>query len=147
WTVQGWIADQNRRNELLRTEIAELDRQIKEIEGLENQKERLLARMEIIDRLQRSRPEVVHLFDELVDATPEGVYLSEVRQQQQRIEIKGVAQSSTRVSTLMRNIDNSEWLRDPGLNVVETTAQGQARNSTFAVFAQQVSRSDEEAGQ
>src|SRR5690606_19099928 len=123
--------------------IAELDRQITEIEGLESQKERLLARMEIIDRLQRSRPEVVHLFDELVNATPEGVYLTEVRQEQARIQIKGSAQSSTRVSTLMRNIDGSDWLREPGLDVVETVAQGQARNSTFTVFAQQVSRTDE----
>lgn len=141
-TVQGWISEQNRRNELLRTEIAELDRQITEIESLETQKERLLARMEIIDRLQRSRPEVVHLFDVLVDATPEGVYLTELRQQQSRVEIKGSAQSSTRVSALMRNIDGSEWLRDPGLDVVQTVASGPSRNSQFTIFAQQVPMAD-----
>lgn len=142
-TVQGWTAAQNNRNSILRAEIAELDKQIEEIEGLENQKERLIARMQIIDRLQRSRPEVVHLFDELVETLPEGVYLTQVRQTNDRIEISGSAQSSTRVSSLMRNIDESEWLRNPGLDVVETVEAGRARNAQFKVFAEQISMIDE----
>jgi type IV pilus assembly protein PilN len=141
-TVQGQISSQQSRNAVLTSEIAALDRQIEEILGLESQKERLLARMEIIDQLQRSRPEVVHLFDELVDALPEGVYLTELKQQTTRVELKGSAQSSTRVSALMRNVDSSDWLRDPGLDVVETVATGPARNSQFTIFAQQVSMSD-----
>ena len=143
-TAQGMIANQNARNNMLRTEIAELDKQIDEILGLEAQKERLLARMEIIDQLQRSRPEVVHVFDELVSALPEGVHLTEIRQTDNRIELKGAAQSSTRVSALMRNIDSSDWLRDPGLDVVETTEDGPARNANFTIFAQQVSVNDED---
>ena len=142
-TVQGWTASQQARNGILRTEIAELDQQIDEILGLENQKERLLARMQIIDRLQRSRPEVVHLFDELVDSLPEGVYLTEVKQNSARIELSGAAQSSTRVSALMRNIDGSEWMREPGLDVVETVDTGASRNAQFTIFAQQVSMTDE----
>ncbi len=71
---------QQARNNVLRNEIAELDKQIEEIKGLESQQERLLARMQIIDQLQRSRPEVVHLFDELVNTMPEGVYLTGVKQ-------------------------------------------------------------------
>jgi len=137
-TVQGWISNQNSRNAILTAEIAELDKQIAEIEGLETQKSRLLARMEIIDQLQRSRPEVVHLFDELVDALPEGVHLTELKQTGTRIDIKGEAQSSTRVSALMRNIADSSWLRDPGLDVVQTVDSGPSRNSQFTVFAQQV---------
>lgn len=137
-TVQSWISNQNERNSILEEEIAELDKQIEEISGLETQKNRLIARMEIIDQLQRSRPEVVHLFDELVDALPEGVHLTEIRQNQRRIEIQGEAQSSTRVSALMRNIDASEWLRDPGLEVVETVDDGPSRNSRFRIFAEQV---------
>src|SRR5690606_22999283 len=74
--VDGWIEDQNERNQLLKSEIAVLDKQIAEIQGLEEQKRRLLARMEIIEKLQRSRPEVVHLFDQLVRTLPEGVYLT-----------------------------------------------------------------------
>ena len=118
-TVQGWTSAQQGRNQILRGEIAELDKQIAEITSLESQRERLLARMQVITQLQRSRPEVVHLFDELVNAIPEGVNLIEVVQQGSRVELRGAAQSSTRVSALMRNIDDSEWLRDPGLDVVE----------------------------
>ena len=99
--------------------------------------------MQIIDRLQRSRPEVVHLFDELVDSIPEGVYLTEVKQNNARIEFSGAAQSSTRVSALMRNIDGSEWMREPGLDVVETVDTGPSRNAQFTIFAQQVSMTDE----
>ncbi|HEX7081209.1 MAG TPA: PilN domain-containing protein [Gammaproteobacteria bacterium] len=137
-TVQSWTANQNTRNSILKAEIAELDKQIEEISGLETQKNRLLARMEIIDQLQRSRPEVVHLFDELVNTLPEGVHLTEVRQTGSRIEIKGEAQSSTRVSALMRNIDESEWLRNPGLDVVQTVDSGPSRNARFTIFAEQV---------
>jgi type IV pilus assembly protein PilN len=137
-TVQGWISNQNSRNSILKAEIAELDKQIDEISGLESQKNRLLARMEIIDQLQRSRPEVVHLFDELVETLPEGVHLTQVRQTNARIEVKGEAQSSTRVSALMRNIDGSDWLRDPGLDVVQTVDSGPSRNAQFTIFAQQV---------
>jgi type IV pilus assembly protein PilN len=138
-TVQGWTSAQQDRNELLRGEITEIEKQIKEIEGLRTQRERLLARMQVITQLQRSRPEIVHLFDELVNAMPEGVNLTELVQQGDKIELHGVAQSSTRVSALMRNIDNSDWLRDPGLGIVEARPSGADRNSQFEVFAQQVS--------
>ena len=138
-TVQGWTSDQQARNEILRSEIAALDKQIEEITGLESQRERLLARMQVITQLQRSRPEVVHLFDELVNTMPEGVNLLEVVQRGERIEVRGVAQSSTRVSALMRNIDDSEWLRNPGLDIVEAVTAGVDRNSQFKVFAEQVS--------
>lgn len=142
--VQSQIDGQNQRNAVLNEEIALLDQKIDEILGLENQKERMLARMEIIQQLQQSRPEAVHLFDELVRTLPEGVHLTEVKQADRRVEIQGQAQSSTRVSALMRNIDSSEWLRDPGLDVVQTVTSGPARNSEFTVFAQQVSLNEEE---
>ena len=141
--VQAQIRAQNSRNAILQEEIAELDEQIAEILGLENQKERLLARMEIIQQLQKARPEVVHLFDELVETLPEGVNLTEIRQSGSRIELHGSAQSSTRVSALMRNIDASKWLRDPGLDVVETVDLGPMRNAQFTIFMQQVSMTDE----
>lgn len=137
-TVQGWTSAQRDRNQILRTEITELDKQIAEITGLESQRERLLARMQVITQLQRSRPEIVHLFDELVNTIPEGVNLIEVVQQGDRINLRGTAQSSTRVSALMRNIDGSEWLRNPGLDVVETVTSGVDRNAQFRLFAQQV---------
>ena len=114
------------------------DSQIAEIKTLETQRDRLKARMQIITQLQRSRPEVVHLFDELVNTVPEGVYLTEVAQQGGHIEVKGNAQSSTRVSALMRNIEDSSWLRGPGLEGVDFVTAGTERNAQFRVFAEQV---------
>ncbi len=139
--VQSRISGQNSRNALLKSEIAKLDKQIDQISSLETQKKRLIARMEIIDELQRSRPEVVHLFDELVNALPEGAYLTEIKQDGARIEIRGEAQSSTRVSALMRNIDKSPWLKNPSLDVVETTNDA-AHYSRFTIHCEEVSMVD-----
>jgi len=143
-TVEGWITNQSGRNTILKHEIAELDKQIEEIKGLENQRERLIARMKVIGELQRSRPEVVHLFDEIVKAVPEGIHLTEVKQTGNHIELQGMAQSSTRVSTLMRNIDSSDWLSDPGLDVVQTVANGPEHQSQFKLFAQQVATTNDD---
>jgi type IV pilus assembly protein PilN len=94
--------------------------------------------MQIIEKLQRSRPEIVHLFDELVRTVPDGVYLTALEQNKSRIKIQGVAQSSTRVSTFMRNIDASEWLRNPELEVIEAKS-GQTLGANFTLFADQIS--------
>jgi type IV pilus assembly protein PilN len=137
------ISTQESRNERLTAEIALLDKDIKEIDALERQKERLLARTEIIEQLQKSRPEVVHLFDEICRQLPEGVYLTGMKQTGSRIEIRGVAQSSTRVSALMRKFDASDWLADPEVERVETTQSGSGRTSEFVVYLKQ-RRLDEE---
>jgi type IV pilus assembly protein PilN len=146
-TLQSQISNQQNRNAILKTEIAQLDKQIAEIKGLENQRERLIARMKVIGELQRSRPEVVHLFDEIVNALPEGVHLTELKQTGNRIEFQGVAQSSTRVSTLMRNIDASDWLSDPSLDGIQTVATGQDHVSQFKLFAHQVSTANDDDAQ
>jgi type IV pilus assembly protein PilN len=132
------ISAQEERNELLQAEIRELDKQIERINTLETQKQNFIARMQIIEKLQRSRPEVVHLFDELVRTIPDGTYLTLLEQNKARLKIQGVAQSSTRVSTFMRNIDASEWLRNPELEVIETKS-GQTLGASFTLFADQVS--------
>jgi len=132
------VSSQNARNDRLKAEIVELEKSIEEIDGLERQKERLLARMEIIEQLQKSRPEIVHLFDELARQLPEGVYLTGMKQTGSRVEIRGVAQSSTRVSALMRQIDSSEWLSDPEVERVETKQSGSSRQSEFVVYLKQM---------
>ena len=137
------ISNQQSRNDRLTDEIAELQKSIEEIDGLERQKERLLARMEIIEQLQKSRPEIVHLFDEIARELPEGVHLTGVKQQGKRIEVRGVAQSSTRVSALMRQFDASDWLSDPQVQRVETTQAGASRQAQFVVFINQVSANAE----
>jgi len=150
FVFDGMIGGQRDRNEFLKAEIAALDKQIEEILELENSKSRLLARMEIIEQLQRSRPGIVHVFDELVTAMPEGVFLKSVKQTGRRIEMVGVAESNTRVSALMRNIDDSEWLTKPDLEVVEVKpigGRGQAtgpKASEFTVFARTVAQPGEE---
>lgn len=138
------INGQMQRNARLEAEIIELEKSIEEIDGLERQKERLLARMEIIEQLQRSRPEIVHLFDEITRQLPEGVYLTGMKQTGASIEVEGIAQSSTRVSALMRQIDSSEWLTDPGVVKVETTEDGPARQAEFVVNLSQVRTVDDE---
>jgi len=139
------IDAQEQRNDKLRAEIKKLDQQIEEINNLESAKQRFIARMEIIEKLQRSRPEIVHVFDEIVRTLPDGVYLTGVKQTDKKFKFEGVAQSSTRVSSFMRNIDGSEWLRNPELEVVQT-GKDKAPGSNFTLYAQQVSTAGQDVG-
>jgi type IV pilus assembly protein PilN len=139
------IDGQERRNEQLRVEIKKLDQQIQEITDLETSKQKFIARMEIIEKLQRSRPEIVHVFEEIVRTLPDGVYLTGVKQTDKRFKFDGVAQSSTRVSSFMRNIDGSEWLRNPELEVVQTNKDNKGPpGSNFTLYAQQVSNAGQD---
>ena len=142
--VSSMIDAQNRRNELLKSEIAELDKAIEQILALEEQKAHMISRMEVIDRLQASRPEVVKLFDQIVATLPEGVYLTSVKQSGKKIEFDGVAQSSTRVSAFMRNIDASETLSSPELKVIQTGSNA-GPGAQFTLFASQRAAPGEEA--
>jgi type IV pilus assembly protein PilN len=130
----GWIDAQTAKNDLLKREIVKLDAQIADIQDLETRKQRLVARMEIIEKLQRSRPEVVHLFDEMVKTVPDGIYLTQLKETNRKLEIHGVAQSSTRVSTFMRNIDASTWMDNPVLQVVESAKDSTTGGSSFTLF-------------
>ena len=134
----SWIDAQRAKNDLLTREIGKLDSQITDILDLENRKQRLLARMEIIDKLQRSRPEIVHLLDDMVRTVPEGVYLTSIKQTGKKLEIHGIAQSSTRVSTYMRNIDASSWIANPVLQVVESAPNSPTGGSSFTLFTDTV---------
>ena len=117
YLMYGSMIDaQQHRNDMLRAQIKTLDKQIEEINDLESSKQKYIARMEIIEKLQRSRPEIVHVFEEIVRTLPEGVYLTSVKQTNKRLKFEGVAQSSTRVSSFMRNIDASTWMDNPELS-------------------------------
>jgi type IV pilus assembly protein PilN len=139
------IESQMHRNDQLRVQIKKLDKQIEEINDLESAKQKFIARMEIIEKLQRSRPEIVHVFDTIVRTLPEGVYLTAVKQTGSTLKFEGIAQSSTRVSSFMRNIDGSQWLRNPSLEVVQTS-KGPGTGSSFALTAQQVTASAPDDG-
>jgi type IV pilus assembly protein PilN len=131
------IQAQVRRNDQLRAEIKQVDKQIEEINNLESAKQKFIARMRIIEQLQRSRPEIVHVFDEIVRTLPDGVYLTSVKQNSSKLKFEGVAQSSTRVSSFMRNIDGSDWLKNPELEVVQT-AKNSSPGSSFTLTADEV---------
>lgn len=142
--MDSMVSAQQARNDKLNGEIAELDKQIEKINSLEADKARFIARMEVIEKLQRSRPEIVHIFDEITKQIPDGVYLTAITQTGARLKFEGVAQSSTRVSAFMRNIDASSYLKDPDLEVVETKRDN-ASGASFVLFAQQSGGGEEPA--
>ena len=123
------IDNQLSRNALLRTEIAKLDAQIKEIDKLRDQIQQVIARKSVVETLQANRNEAVHLLDQLVRQLPEGVYLRSVKQVDKKVTIIGYAQSNARVSTLMRNVEGSPWIERPELveiKLVPVPAQARA---------------------
>ena len=143
---KSMISSQEARNDRLRVEIKIVDRQIEQINDLESQKQRFIARMQVIEKLQRSRSEVVHLFDEIAKTIPDGTYLTSFTQEGKKLKFEGVAQSSTRVSTFMRSISASQWMKDPELEVVESKPGNTVGNS-FILDAQQIVTSgDEDTG-
>lgn len=143
---QALIDGQKKRNSLLDQEIVALNVRIRQIEKLEKTKADLLARMNIIQQLQESRPEIVHLFDELVVSVPDGVFVTQVSQSGNRVEVKGRAQSNARVSAFMRNVHASRWINDPQLLVIENKDQTGTGLSHFRLsFTQQRISDDEQS--
>jgi type IV pilus assembly protein PilN len=100
--------------------------------------------MEVIETLQRSRPEIVHIFDEIAKQLPDGVYLTAISQTGRRLKFEGVAQSSTRVSTFMRNIEASNYLKNPDLELVETR-RNDVIGASFILYADQSGAAEPEA--
>jgi type IV pilus assembly protein PilN len=148
--IGGSIDYQNQRNEYLKSEVALLDQKIKEIENLETKKKRLIAKMEVIQQLQLSRPEIVHLFDELARTIPEGVQLTDVTQTDRLLVMNGIAQSNARISVYMRNLESSQWLQDPVLNVIEAKAESKdkkdQRGNKFTLQVRQASENKQGQG-
>ena len=135
WVIlNAQIENQEGRNALLKTEIAKLDEQIKEIDKLREQTQALLARKQVVETLQANRTEAVHILDQLVRQLPDGIYLRSVKQTGPRIQLIGYAQSSARVSTLMRNIDASPWLTQPELVEIKLVASPSAKDLRINEF-------------
>jgi type IV pilus assembly protein PilN len=127
------IETQDERNRFLKSEIAKLDKEIAEINKLKSEIQALLARKHVIETLQTDRAQTVHLLDELVRQMPEGVYLKSVRQQGLNVNVVGYSQSNASVSTLMRNIESSSWLAQPGLVEVKAGSVAKRRVSEFTL--------------
>lgn len=137
--IGGFIDNQTSRNSYLQQEIKTLEKKIAEIKELENEKSNLLARMNIIQQLQSSRPQVVHVFDQMVSTIPTGVYLTNIKNTGPIITLDGFAQSNARVSSYMRNVDDADWLTSPRLDVIETQNDKGQRISKFTLVVKQTS--------
>jgi type IV pilus assembly protein PilN len=137
--MQSKIDYQQSRNRFITAEIKKVDEEIKEIAELQKVRRSLIERMEVIQDLQRSRPSIVHLFSEIVSTVPNGVYLESLSQTGNSLLINGEAESNARVSTYMRNLSASEWLKDPNLTVIEIEDITVNRISTFTLTVKQTS--------
>ncbi|KHD08756.1 hypothetical protein PN36_11280 [Candidatus Thiomargarita nelsonii] len=122
---------QQRRNHYLKSEIKKVDAQLKDIKKLKKEKQRLIERMDIIQELEESRSNVVHLFDELVKQVPNGVYFTSLKQKGNFITLEGVAQSGNRVSELMKNLEASQWLTNPKIYSIKTIADKKLQKSAY----------------
>ena len=131
--ISAKISYQESRNEYLRQETLVLDKQIAEIKKLRDQTQSLLARKNVVENLQSTRSDVVHLLDQVLRILPEEVYLKSLKQSGNKIHITGSAQSNARISTLMRAIESSPWLNSPALIEIHASSTGGTRQSEFTM--------------
>jgi len=129
--IAGYIAEQSNRNEYLKRENVRLDKEIEEIKKLKTEIAALLARKQIIERLQADRAQAVYLLQELVQQVPDGVYLKSIKQTGLKINLTGYSQSNARVSTLMRNFSGSPYLENPDLVEIKSATVSNKRVSEF----------------
>jgi len=143
--MAGVIEEQNNRNQFMTDQIAQVDKDIKEIETLEKEKAALLARMKVIQELQSSRPEIVHIFDEIARNMPDKVFLISASRKAREIDLVGVADSNDYVSELMRNLNNSPWLTNPRLEVIKSDIKEYPGASWFQMKVSQTVPKTEKA--
>jgi len=136
--------NQENRNQYLMTEMEKLDEQIKTIRGLEEKKASFIARMKIIQGLQKIRNDTVRMFENMVLALPEGVYFDSMVKKDKQLEFKGVAESNSKVSDLMDRLDDSDWFGTPDLNVLNVIA---GQGTLLSQFDIRVAQQDWESGQ
>jgi type IV pilus assembly protein PilN len=137
-------SNQDSRNQYLQNEIAKLDKQIGKINEIKQQTQNLLERKQVVETLQSNRTEVVHLFDEMIHRLPEGLYLKSFKQAGDTITIDGYTQSSARVSSLMRNLDDSPWLEQANLVEIKAATVNNLRANEFVLTVKQTRQQPEE---
>lgn len=131
--INGYLGAQDNKNSFLKTQIADLDKDIDEIKRLKEQTDSLLSRKRVIEALQANRAETVHLFNEMARQVPEGVYIKNIKQSKDQISITGYAQANSRVSTLMRNLEASPLLERPDLVEIKAEMVGKRRLNEFSL--------------
>jgi type IV pilus assembly protein PilN len=138
-------SSQDARNAFLTQEIAKLDVQISEIKKIREQTQALLERKQVVETLQSNRTEVVHLFDQMIRLLPDGLYLKSFKQAGNVITISGYTQSSARVSTLMRNLDDSPWFESTNLVEIKAATVNNLRANEFVLTVMQTRQQAEDA--
>ena len=131
--MEDRINFQIKRSQFITQQMSVVDKQIADIKTLEFEKARLLNRMKVIQELQLSRPEIVHLFEELVTTLPDGVQILKINRRGENINIEGIAESNSRISTFMRNLDKSKWLKEPELVVIDADTKEHPNSSWFSL--------------
>ncbi|MGR9088626.1 MAG: PilN domain-containing protein [Gammaproteobacteria bacterium] len=142
--IEGLKEYQEARNKKLQAEIVLLDKKIAEIKTIEEKKNKLLEKINVIQKLQESRPEIVHLFDEIPKTTPDGIFLTKFSQVGELLTFEGKTESNARVSAFMRAIDASQWLNSPKINVIQSRAKtNSSHSSDFTMIAKQGKKAEE----
>ena len=143
--MEGRISYQDQRNEYIKTEIKNLDVALKEISTLDANRKALLDRIAVIERLQSTRPAIVHMFDEMVNALPKGLFLIELKQEVNKIKLEGKAESSARVSSYMNRLNSSPWLSSSDLNTIKIDSKNKdSRLRYFNLTVTQLLKSNSE---
>ncbi|BCG62460.1 MAG: type IV pilus assembly protein PilN [Methyloprofundus sp.] len=147
--LDSLIAEQQGKKSIVDAKIAELNLITARIRDIQDQNSILQSKRTAIQELQKSRPEIVHFFDEIAKAVPDGVFLNKLKQDSQRIELNGKTQSNARVSEFMRNVEASKWLVDPELNIIQGSVKGKSKGkskklSDFTLYAKQWKNKEDE---
>ncbi len=133
--IEGMKEYQDRRNQRLQSEISIVNKKVQEIKTIEEKKAKLLTKIEVIQKLQESRPQAVHLFDELAVTIPDGVFLTGFTQKGKALSFSGKAQSNARISAYMRSIDKSDWMNTPKLKVIQGRGDAKEDFNRFSMTA------------
>lgn len=138
--MDGRITYQEERNAYIQTEIDNLDKAIAEIKTLDANRKALLDRIAVIERLQSTRPGIVHLFDEMVNSLPKGLYLTQLKQEGSKIKLVGKAESSARVSSYMNRLNSSPWLKSSDLNTIQVDSESENGDNSLRYFSLNVTQ-------
>lgn len=141
------VEHQTARNDYLKQQIAETEKKIKEIQDLAKTKASLLARMRVIEQLQASRSAMVHFFDEIVNTLPDGVTLIAIKQVGGNVTLDGIAESNGRISTYMKNLENSQWFAEPKLVIIKTSEKDKTRKSEFSLIVKNLNKATAKANE
>lgn len=144
--AHGVVAVQKERNQYLQQQIKLVDAQIAKIAAIKKERANLIARMQVISKLQQTRTQMVHVFDGLVRTLPKGLYLTSMAQKGTAFTLSGVAQSNARISSFMRNLDQSPWFSDPNLSVINVVRKNGRRVSDFTLQVKEADKLQKKKG-